>query len=258
MPEGDAIFKDARRLRPLLVGQPVTAITCRWPGIVDGLTGRGVTAITTHGKNLLLHFEGTTVLRVHRQMTGFWSSFGDKESDPRLSITTALGSVTLYDAPTVERLDARSLADHPVLSQLGPDVLAADFDADEAVARCPGAMPIGLALLDQTIAAGLGNIYRAETLFFERTNPWTPVQELKDPARIWARGRTLITQNLEHGGIGIRTRSGTPEVWIYGRARKPCLRCNRRIRVDSLGGIGRAGREQLVRKAYWCPICQPG
>jgi endonuclease-8 len=259
MPEGDAIVKDATLLRPLLVEQPLEQVGSRWNRVVQGLVDDVVERITTHGKHLMLHFRGGVVLRVHRQMTGFWRT-GPRRSDAdaRLWFRTAEAEVWLYNAPTVERIDARALSTHPVLSRLGPDVLADGFDPEEAVARCPPDMPVGLALLDQRVAAGIGNVYRAEALFYERQDPFTSFREVVRPARLWARGRQLMQRNLAHPGVDIRTREGIPSNWVYGRARQRCLRCGRRVQVADLGGLGRDGQEQLTRTVYWCPVCQPG
>lgn len=257
MPEGDAIVKDARRLRPVLVGREALTVECRWPRVVAGLTGTTVTRLTTHGKHLLLHFDVGIVLRVHRQMTGFWRSGPRRmDADQRLAITTEAGRVALYDAPTVERIDVRALPEHPVLSGLGPDVLHEGFDPEEAVRRAPAEAPVGLVLLDQRVAAGPGNVFRAETLFYERVDPFMSFREVEDPTRLWVRVRVLMLQNLEHPGTAIRTRAGVPWNYVYGRARKPCLRCRTRVKAGKLGGTGRGGHEQLTRTVYWCPRCQ--
>lgn len=259
MPEGDAIFKDARRLRPVLEGQVVEGITCRWPRVVQGLEGAVIERLTTHGKNLVLHFSVGVILRVHRQMSGSWCVDAGRipGRDLRLSIRTSQGVADLYDAPTIERIDARALDAHPVLSALGPDVLAEGFHPEEAVSRAPPEMPVGLALLDQRVAAGLGNIYRAETLFYERQDPFMPLREVREPGRLWARGRSLMLRNVAHDRIVIETREGHPINWVYDRARQPCLRCRTRIQAGRLGGMGRDGVEQLVRTVWWCPRCQP-
>lgn len=258
MPEGDAVYRDARRLRPKLVDRTILSILSRWPRVVQGLEGATITSVESHGKQLLIHTDAGIVLRAHRQMTGFWRDGPRRrDADLRLGIETDAGFVGLYNAPTVERVDVRALPDHPILSRLGPDVLADDFDPAEAVSRVPPGMAVGLALLDQTIAAGIGNVYRAETLFFERTDPFIPIERVEEPERLWARGRALMLPNLDHGGPAIRTRQGVPHNWVYGRARQPCLRCGRRVKVARQGGLGREDREQLERKVYWCPVCQP-
>lgn len=258
MPEGDAIFKDAGRLRRLLVGVPLVEVGSRWPRVVRGLSGSEVTQVQTHGKQLMLHFKVGVVLRVHRRMTGFWRVGPRRaDADARLWLKTGESVAVLYNAPTVERIDARALASHPVLGSLGPDVLGATFSPTAAALRCPSDMPVGLALLDQRVAAGLGNVYRAETLFYERQSPFTPLTEVERPERLWARGRSLMQRNLAHDSGDIRTREGHPHTWVYGRARRPCLRCGRRVQVADLGGIGRDDVEQLTRTVYWCAVCQP-
>jgi endonuclease-8 len=254
MPEGDTIWYVARRLRPVLVDQPLTDVLCRWPRVVYGLRGRSVRQIDTHGKHLLLRFTDATTLRIHLKMTGRWRVFTRDPStyttrDLGVALTTERATAACYNVPDVERIDDRALSRHRLLSALGPDVLAEDFDADAAVQRAPLDLSIAEALLDQRIAAGVGNVWRAEILFVERQNPFTRVGDLPDPVRIWQRASDYMRASLASDFHGT---TGNPrhDHYVYGRTRRACLRCGTPIRAKKIGG-------PMPRAVYWCPRCQP-
>ena len=145
---------------------------------------------------------------------------------------------------------------HPRLRRLGPDVLSADFDDAEAVRRIKARprTPIGEALLFQSAVAGVGNVYKSETLFLSRMDPFAPVAFFSDAelSRIVAKARELLSANVEGWPRGTRrtrrTRAGSG-YWVYGRSGRPCRRCGRPVRMRRQGSAGRS--------TYWCPACQP-
>jgi endonuclease-8 len=112
-------------------------------------------------------------------------------------------------------------------------------------------------LLDQGIAAGLGNVYKSELLFLYGLAPTTPLSDMSDAAlrEIFGRGRSLLQANL--GGWPRTTThdprledaGNPPRLYVYGRAGEPCLRCQTRI-VRTACGKHRRG-------TYACPTCQP-
>jgi endonuclease-8 len=166
--------------------------------------------------------------------------------------------VVCFNAPTVELLPDRALALHPSLSGLGPDLLDAGFDADEAVRRLRSRpeLEIADALLDQTALAGIGNIFKSEILFIERINPWTPVRSLDDDSlrKVVETAVRLLRENVRPGQVQRVTTGHAPAgrgaaLWVYGRAHRPCRRCGTPIRSRRQG--------QLSRLTYWCPGCQP-
>ena len=141
-----------------------------------------------------------------------------------------------------------------MVGHLGPDLLGPAFDVTEAVHRLraePG-RAIGEALLDQRNLAGIGTIYRAETLFLRGISPWRPVGEIEDLQGLVELARRLLDANKDR--IGTVT-TGNPgrgaQVWVYGRAGQPCRRCGVAIRRAELGP---ALEERTV---VWCPRCQP-
>jgi endonuclease-8 len=130
-----------------------------------------------------------------------------------------------------------------VLQHLGPDLLADDFDAAGAVSRIASRadLAIGDALLDQGAIAGIGNIYKSESLFAARINPFTPVSALDQAqiARIVEKAGRLMRASVDDTRLS---------KWVYDRAGEPCRRCGTRILSKKQGAN--------ARTTYWCPRCQ--
>ena len=141
-----------------------------------------------------------------------------------------------------------------VVGHLGPDVLGPDWSLEEATRRLllqPEA-PIGVALLDQRNLAGLGTLYRSETLFLAGVHPETTVEQVHDLPRVLALASKLIQANKDHAA---QTTTGNQrrgeEHWVFERHGRPCRRCGTRIQRNRIGPAGKQ------RPSYWCPICQP-
>ena len=136
----------------------------------------------------------------------------------------------------------------------GPDLLGPDWDPAQAVANL-GRDPqrtIGEALLDQSLLAGVGNMYKAEILFLEHLDPWTPVGAVPDLDGVVATAYRLLRANRDHpeqsttGYVG-RGR----EHWVYARGGEACMRCGNPVRRAE------QGEPPYQRPTYWCPVCQP-
>jgi endonuclease VIII len=155
-----------------------------------------------------------------------------------------------FNAPVVEILTARELERDEPLRRLGPDVLAAELDSAEAVRRLRslGDTPIGEALLDQTALAGIGNIYKSETLFLCGADPFAPVSDFpaEELETILAKARSLMAASVEPHGLRL---AGRGVRWVYRRSGEPCRRCGTEIRMRRQG--------TTARSTYWCPRCQP-
>src|SRR6476619_7235710 len=191
MPEGNTLFRSAAGLRPHLVGRAVTAASARAPGPqVDRLVGATITEVEALGKNLLIRFDNGLEVRTHLRMHGSWHRYRPGErwrrppSRARLVIEVPGAVAVCFDAPVVELLERRAEAIHPSLGRLGPDLLAPDFDADEAIRRLRdpsrAGMSIAEVLLDQRALAGIGNIWKNETLWTERVSPFVTVGVVDD------------------------------------------------------------------------------
>jgi endonuclease-8 len=260
MPEGDTLHKTAAGLAPYLVGRPVTAARVRPGGglQVDRVVGATIESVEANGKNLLIRFDNGLELRTHLRMTGSWHRYrpGERWRRPparaRLVLEVPGAVAVCFDAPVIELFDKRAEALHPTLARLGPDLLADDWGPDaaaEAQRRLRDPVRSGLtiseALLDQRALAGIGNIWRNETLFAERVNPWTRVEDVDDETldRLIARARDLLRRS-------VATSPGGMPMWVYRRAGRPCRRCGTLVRSAPLATA-------IPRTTYWCPACQP-
>ena len=150
-----------------------------------------------------------------------------------------------------------SAEEHLLVGHLGPDLLDPEFDSGEALRRLRSQpeREIGVALLDQRNLAGIGNIYKAETLFVRGVSPWTPVRDLSDSdlLALVDQARRFLQANKAHysqATTGDRRRGF--EHWVTSRAGRPCRRCGSRIRQDP------QGQAPYERVTFWCPTCQIG
>ena len=269
MPEGDTLARTAAGLRPHLIGRQVLDARVRVPGPQVGrLIGASIEAVASLGKHLLIRSSNGLELRTHLGMHGSWHRYRPGERWRRAPSRASLvlevpGAVAVcFDAPVVELYEARAAPIHPVLSALGPDLLDAGFDGPEALRRLrdPAGQgrSIAEALLDQRAVAGIGNVYKNETLWVEAIDPFAPVATLDDGAldRLLTTARGLMLANVRSSSGPERTttgsrRRGDGRLWVYGRAGRPCRRCRTLIRVRRHG--------ELPRTTYWCPSCQaPG
>lgn len=129
----------------------------------------------------------------------------------------------------MELVTVTHLRRNAYLQRLGPDLMRATSDLDAALARMRihNLAPIGEAVMNQTIAAGIGNVYKSETLFLARINPWTRVGELTDETLLayLADARRLMRFNRGHGPRVTRLRDDGRRHWVYGRPGDPCYEC---------------------------------
>ena len=262
MPEGDTILRAARTLHRVLAGRRVIAGRApALPGGGEGLAGRTVARVEARGKNLLVHFEDGAALRTHMRMTGSWHVYRPGErwrkpgSQARVVLETDAWVAVCFSAPVVELLGPGETERHEALSSLGPDILGETFDFEEAVRRLRalGDTPLGEALLAQRAVAGIGNIYKSETLFLTRSDPFAAVARIDERtlARILARARELMRASLGPSPRSTRptlSRDSAERTWVYRREGRPCRQCGTSIRMRRQG-IDR-------RSTYFCPSCQ--
>jgi endonuclease-8 len=261
VPEGDTVYRSAHNLADALDGQVLTRCDVRVPkfATVD-LTGETIDSVVPRGKHLLMRI-GDAVIHSHLKMEGSWHLYsltGDRPKwhrpafQARIVLETDEWQAVGFELGLLEIVPRA--AEEDVVGYLGPDLLGADWDANEALRRLTAdpERPIGLALLDQRIMAGLGNVYRAELCFLRGVLPTRPVGESGDLVRTIALAKKLITVNRERIE---RTTTGNlrpgQQLWVYGRDRKPCRRCGTAIRRGELGDD-----ELQMRVTYWCPRCQ--
>lgn len=279
MPEGDSLYRLARRLGPALTGRVVRALELprgdpggRATGDVVGTT---VTSVEARGKNLLVRFSNGWVLHTHLKMLGAWRLHGDgaaiRGSRDAISAVLAVeGAVAVcYRAPIARLVREQDLRAVRELRSLGPDLLGETFDEAAALARlrASGDRPLGVAILDQRVMAGVGNVYKSEVCFAERLDPFAKVSAftLAELAALIRRARELLTANVAprpanrvypSARRGVRVtrdpvdmaRGGGP-LHVYARRGLPCFRCGTRIEMKRQG--------ELLRSTYHCPTCQP-
>ena len=261
MPEGDSVWKAARRLRGQLVGRTVTSSDFRVPQHATAdLSGRSVTAFDSYGKHMLTRFDGGLTLHTHFEMDGAWQVVGPGKVLPR-SFDDEVRLVLATDGPTAYALRMPVLElietarESEVVGHLGPDLLGPAWDESLAVSRLgrdPG-RPLVEALLDQRNLAGIGNLWAVETCYLRGHSPWTPVSAVDLPATVQL-ARRMMRHSLEHPGQVTTgdTRRGMTH-WVYGRADRPCRRCRTPVQWrDAVPGT------PYARETWWCPSCQPG
>lgn len=260
MPEGDTIYKLAAFLSPALVGQRLTGARLRGQDIGALRDGR-IRAVTSKGKHLFIDLDGSLSLRVHLGMYGSWHRYttGQPWEKPARQATLELTVQDLhyicFNAKQVELVPTLGFRMRDQANCLGPD-LTGDTPAIDALIERARGIPsadtevIDL-LLDQRIASGIGNVYKSEVLFLERCAPLTRVGDLSDDtlAALYRTAERLLKSNLGGGPRVTRTTDdGRGILWVYGRARRPCLRCGAPVERAYLG--------QHLRSTYWCPSCQ--
>lgn len=266
MPEGDTIHRMHARVAPILTGATLARVTTQ--GLIRGLDGRTVTTVEVHGKHLILSLDDGTQIRIHLGMYGRFRIYARAEGDAivartspgraSLVVATATHTVIWLTAPTIEISHRRSPRHGMAIASLGPDILADDFDPAQVAgaARADPARAVGLVLLDQRIAAGIGNVYKCEALFVAGIDPRTPISTL-DPSKlieIYTAARDQMRANLGPGPRNTRSLTGAPRgdserYAVYSRSGKPCLRCGTPIDCYSLG--------EPPRWTWSCPTCQP-
>lgn len=276
MPEGDTIHRAARTLHLALAGKVVvrfeTAVAHLARVDQDApIAGRTVEEVRAAGKHLLFLLSGGLVLRTHLRMSGSWHLYrpGERWRRPRASMRIVLDVGELlavaFDVPVAEWIRAADLPRRRELARLGPDLLAGTFDAEEAARRLrahPQA-EVGEALLDQSVVAGAGNVFKSEILFVAGVHPFRRVATLTDDEvrEVLRVARRLLVMNAPpaapgrastwHGGRRT-TGSADPSraLWVYGRGGEPCRRCATPVVFARQG--------PHARVTYLCPRCQPG
>jgi endonuclease VIII len=245
MPEGDSLHRAARKLQ-VLVGQRVGVETphprAAAGRVAERLDGRKLLGVEAVGKNLLLSFEGGLILRSHLRMSGRWQVVKEgaaRVGSPWLVLRGGGHEAVLWNGPVLE-LSARGTL------RLGPDILADPPELDRMVANLRAEHPsreLGDALLDQRLVSGIGNIWKAESLWHAQLSPWRRLGDVTDVEleRVLGEAARLMGASLEHS---------SDRRAAYRRTGRPCPRCGSPIRS--------LGQGDNNRTAYWCPGCQRG
>ena len=262
MPEGDTIWRSARTLHAALAGKTVVAFDSMLPAVAaaarrHGVVGQVVEGVESRGKHLLVRFASGAVLHTHLGMRGSWrlhrkTGASASFASARAVIETADVVATCGLAPVVEMLSALQASSHPALVRLGPDLLEPGFDPAAAHRRLRerGDLEVGVALMDQTALAGIGNVYKSEVLFLCGVSPFARVRDLDDATvdRLVARAGELLRRNLGFGPRRTTSSLSQTRHWVYRRSRLPCRQCGTVIERRVQG--------EQARSTYFCPTCQ--
>ena len=252
MPEGDTLYNTALQLRPALLGESLTAIQVRARGMYRLRVGDTVRSVEAVGKFLEIVVDRGLALRTHLHMTGVWHLYeqGERWRKPRHLARAVLETedhvAVCFAAPTVEV----GPANDDRLAHLGPDLCLEGVDIDAVLERVAGSDPsveIAEVLLDQRLAAGIGNVYKNEVLWACEVSPFVALADVDETTR-----RSLYETAAEQlqANLGRWKRQTHPKgLAVYDRAGQGCYRCFTRIRTVEHGAIG--------RRTWWCPSCQP-
>ena len=275
MPELPEVETVRRSLEPALYDGAVTKVDASRlllrqrpidrAGMARALIGARFVAARRHGKYLLLDASSGHTLLVHLGMAGQLLLVDGKDAEQRhthVAIGLSSGLALRFVDPRrfgIVRLYATAVvAASAELAALGPDPLVGAFQ-EEALAAALGRTKRDLksALLDQSILAGLGNIYVSEALFEARLSPRRRAHCLRprEHAALFAAIGQVLRRAVENRGttlsdyVDASGRSGENQhaLLVYGRAGEPCRVCGNKVRR-----IVQAGRS-----SFFCPSCQP-
>jgi endonuclease VIII len=263
MPEGHTIHRAARRLRSALLGHCMERVEARGPHLQlakaeQRLTGSVVQGIEARGKHLLIHFDNGYSVHSHLRMDGAWHLYrsGERWRKPRraawLVLDTGEWQGVNFNGPILELQPTEELERDGRLLALGPDLLVEPFDDADYLRRMRANdwREIGDAVMQQRIVAGIGNIYKNESLFMTRTDPWRTVASLGDEQLVEL--RELATRIMTDGILDPRAITyrgpGPAGQWVYGRNGRACRTCGTSIRMREQGDDRRI--------TWWCPRCQ--
>jgi len=257
MPELPEVERAARRIRRAVVGRTIARVRVLHPALARRISARILASLRDHvvvaveqrAKHQLLVLDDGRSLHVHFRMAGDWKLDHAGDELPR----SARAAIDFTDGTRLLLVDPRALSSMLVLAkgttpfaELGPDPSSDDFVDALAAALARRRIAIKPALLDQRVAAGVGNIYAAEALWEARIDPRTPAKSLtRAQVEELAAAIRVVLDRGRAGGR--RYRDGAPSLRVYDREGEPCPRCETPIER-----IVQAGRSTC-----FCPRCQP-
>jgi endonuclease-8 len=277
VPEGDSVYRAARRVQQAIAGRTLDRAELRVPrfAAVD-LRGRTVEGARSRGKHLFLAVgpdnrgRDPVTLHIHLKMEGriHVHRVGERWRFPAHTARLVLrAGDTEVVGTELGLLRALSPAEADrAIDHLGPDLLGADWDPEASTAEIVRRIEqrpsrtIGEALLDQRNLAGIGTVYRAELCFLRGLDPRDPVGAVSDLPATVTLARKLLVANADRA---VRVTTGDTrrgrELWVYGRDGKPCRRCGTGVETFRLGGLADPDEpsDSLDRIVYRCPSCQP-
>lgn len=272
------VYRTCARLHEAFAGTTLTVCDLRWPGTAQhrfmGCTMREVVPV---GKYILMRLSSAepaatsdspdeaVTIRTHLRMEGSWRVYpGSHPTPPESSDTVrvVIGNgnwlAVGYRLGMVDVVP--TAAEYRLLGHLGPDILAPDFSPEDAAARVAacGTVPVGAALLDQRVLAGVGTFFMAEMLYVHGVGPWVACADVTNLARILRTGHAMMRQAV---AVGVQVTTGDTRPgrtsYVHARSGRPCHRCGTTVRVAGIDATT-TGDAALRRIAFYCPTCQPG
>jgi endonuclease VIII len=259
MPEGHLLHRAARDHAAGLTG-PLEASSPqgRFTAGAEAVDGLRLVHVEAYGKHLFHHVEGGAVVHVHLGMRGVLIEHPPPAPPPRPQVRLRLGGERLVvDLIAPQRCELLDEAGRDALvAGLGPDPLRDDADPELAWERLQATgRPLAAALLDQSVVAGPGNVFRAEVLHACHLDPFLPARELDRPAfdRLWQTLGDMMRQAVEDGRIitvappsGVaRTDLPQDEARVVYKQQR-CRHCGGAVAAAELDG----------RTLHWCTACQ--
>lgn len=258
MPEGHTIHRAARDHNAALAGQELTVSSPqgRFSEGAFHLSGRICINVEAFGKHLIYHFGSGEVLHIHLGLFGKIRKQKLPAAKPRGMVRVRLvGKTHLVDinGPTIcEVLAAQEFV--KLINRIGPDVLRPDADPSLAYARVARSKaPIGRLIMDQSVMAGIGNIYRSEILWRQSVHPESPGNTIDQKTfnQIWEDARALLTIGVKRNAIitvdNIKSSRSRYRERVNIFAKEVCPTCKGTIRRFEISG----------RRAFVCEACQP-
>ena len=258
MPEGHTIHRAARDHHKNFLGQKlqISSPQGKFSAGAETLSGKRCRSVEALGKHLLYRFESEEVLHVHLGLFG-------RIRSTRLPLKEAIGAVRVRLVGDTHCIDINGpttceaigpVETNALFDRIGPDVLRSDAEPMRAFARITKSkLPIGQLIMDQSVIAGIGNIFRSEILWRQGVHPKTPGTNIDKTTfdRIWADARDLLALGVKYNSIiTVEAKGPSPgkyqeRVNIYKKNR--CPECGGDIQCHVLAG----------RTAYFCEQCQP-
>ncbi|MGH3562010.1 MAG: Fpg/Nei family DNA glycosylase [Mycobacterium sp.] len=267
MPEGHTLHRLARLHQRRFAGAPVAVSSPqgRFAAGAAAVDGQVLHHTSAWGKHLFHHYADGPIVHVHLGLYGTFTEFflpsdgaaPEPTGQVRMRMVGAEYGTDLRGPTACEVFDGMQVAD--VIARLGPDPLRRDADPTLAWKRITKSRrPIGALLIDQSVIAGVGNVYRSELLFRHGIDPYrlgTTIDEADFDA-VWADLVALMKVGLRRGNIVVvrpehdrgapSYAPGKPRTYVYRRAGDPCRVCATTVRTAELEG----------RNLFWCPTCQ--
>lgn len=281
MSEGPEIYRLAGNLHEEFAGSRIVAIDSRlkkakaWfeehPGLVEG---KEIRRVHSAGKNLIWEMEDDIYFHMHLLMFGKIRTFSlrhrvEYDRTTRALIVTTGRQAVLINVQVFNVGQGDPFTEIQALREIGPDICAIPFDQELFLSRlhAPSNLDeeIGPVLLDQRVAAGVGNYLKSDILFECKINPWTHVRQLTDDENrclagtipeiaqrtLRNKGQTVTDQVMERimADPDIPRANWWHRHWVFRHTNKPCKICGTPIKQRRQGpGTGRV--------TFYCPNCQ--